>query len=389
MTNLREVYLDNGATAYPRAPGTAAAMAEFLDTASGNPGRGGHRLALAASRAIEAARTEAAELLGADPERTLLGPGATFWLNTVLVSRLESGTRVVTSALEHNAVMRPLRHLESTRGIDVAVVEGGGFHGVPTPQEVAARVAEAPTDLVVLSHASNVSGNVLPVAAVARAVAPVPVVVDAAQTAGSLAIDFAAMGVAALACSGHKGLLGPPGVGLLLLAPGFEVEPLLRGGTGSRSESEEMPEFLPDRLEAGTINGPGAAGLGAACRWLRNHTVEAVAEHVHRLVRRLAEGLREIPGTCLHEWEDGTPHTGIVSFTLEGHDVGAVAGWLDRSHGIMLRAGLHCAPAAHRRLGTFPEGTLRAGIGPFNTEDDVDSLVVAIRDATGRRMSSS
>ncbi|MFV2073717.1 MAG: aminotransferase class V-fold PLP-dependent enzyme [Thermoanaerobaculales bacterium] len=381
MTHPREVYLDNGATAFPRAPGTAAAMAEYLDTASGNPGRGGHRLALAASRAIEGARTEVAELLGADPERTLLGPGATFWLNTVLVSRLAAGTRVVTSALEHNAVMRPLHHLESAGGVEVAVVDGGSADGVPTPREVAARVAEAATDLVVLTHASNVSGAVLPVAAVARAVAPVPVVVDAAQTAGSLEIDFAAIGVAALACSGHKGLLGPPGVGVLLLAPGFEVEPLLRGGTGSRSESEEMPEFLPDRLEAGTMNGPGAAGLGAACRWLRNHTVEAVAEHVHRLAGRLAAGLRGIPGARLHGWEDGAPHTGILSFTLEGHDVGTLAGWLDRERGIMLRAGLHCAPAAHRRLGTFPDGALRAGIGPFNTSNDIDALVVAVRSA--------
>ena len=382
------IYLDHGATAVPRAPGVSRAVARFLDEESGNPGRGGHRLTVAASRAIEAARAEVAELLGADPERTLLGPGATFWLNTVLSSRLGPGDRVVISALEHNAVMRPLRHLESTHGIEVAVVEGGDPHGVPTPQEVAARVAEAPTALVVLNHASNVSGGVLPVAAVARAVAPVPAVADAAQTAGSLAIDFAALGVAALVCSGHKGLLGPPGIGVLLLAPGFKVEPLVRGGTGSRSESEEMPEFLPDRLEAGTVNGPGAAGLGAACRWLREHTVEAVGEHGLHLVRRLADGLRAIPGARLHGWEDDRPHTGVLSFTVDGADTGELAAWLDRERGIMLRAGLHCAPAAHRRLGTFPDGTLRAGIGPFNTEDDVDSLVVAIRDAAGGRMSS-
>jgi len=382
------IYLDHGATAFPKAPGVSRAMARFLDEESGNPGRGGHRLTVAASRTIETAREDVAAFLGADPERTLLGPGATFWLNTVLSSRLGPSDRVVTSALEHNAVMRPLRHLESTRRVEVAVVEGEDPHGVPTPQEVAARVAEAPTTLVVLSHASNVSGGVLPVAAVARAVTPVPVVVDAAQTAGSLEIDFAALGVAALACSGHKGLLGPPGVGVLLLAPGFTVEPLLRGGTGSRSESEEMPEFLPDRLEAGTVNGPGAAGLGTACRWLREQTMAAIGEHGQRLVRRMADGLREIPDARLHGWDDDRPHTGILSFTVDGADTGELAAWLDRERSIMLRAGLHCAPAAHHSLGTFPDGTLRAGVGPFTTEDEVDSLVVAIRDAAEGKMRS-
>jgi len=383
---MRVCYLDHGATAFPRAPGVAPAMVRFLDEASGNPGRGGHRLAVAAARAIEAAREEVAALLGGDPERTLFGPGATFWLNTVLASHLWHGTRVVVSALEHNAVMRPLRWLEACRGVDIAVVPGSGPSGVPTADEVAACVAEAPTTLVMLSHASNVTGAVLPVAAVAAVVAPVPVVVDAAQTAGSLCIDFSSLGAAALVCSGHKGLLGPPGIGTLLLSPEFEVQPLVRGGTGSRSESEEMPEFLPDRLEAGTSNGVGAAGLGAACSWLRKRKVEVIHEHEQRLVRRLAEGLGEIPSVTLQGWEDAAPHTGILSFTADGVDNGELAAWLDRTRDICLRAGLHCAPAAHRRLGTFPNGTLRAGIGPFNTDADVDSLITAIRDAADGRM---
>ena len=373
------VYLDHGATAFPRAPGVAKAMVRFLDEASGNPGRGGHRLAVAAARAIEAAREEVAALLGGDPERTLFGAGATFWLNTVLASALGGGTRVVASALEHNAVMRPLRFLEENRGVEIIVVEAADPSGVPTPEEIAARIAEAPTALVVLTHASNVSGAVLPVAETVRAVAPVPVLVDAAQTAGTLPINFADLGAAALVCSGHKGLLGPPGIGVLLLAPDFEVEPLLRGGTGSRSESEEMPEFLPDRLEAGTVNGPGAAGLGAACAWLGERTVEAVAEHEHGLVGHLATGLGTVTGVRLHGWTESAQHTGVLSFTLDGIDSGELAAWLDRRHGVCLRAGLHCAPAAHRRLGTFPNGTLRAGVGPFNSEEDIDALVKAVR----------
>lgn len=377
---MRVIYLDHGATAFPKAPAVAPAMARFLDEASGNPGRGGHRLTVAASRAIEGAREDVASLLGADPELTLLGSGATFWLNTVLLTQLNPGDRVVTSSLEHNAVMRPLRWLEASRGVEVAGVPGSDPDGVPTADAFRREVAAKPTAMVVVTHASNVTGALLPVTEIARAVAPVPVVVDGAQTAGSIPVDFGELGVAAFACSGHKGLLGPPGIGVLLLGDGFEIDPLVRGGTGSRSESEEMPEHLPDRLEAGTPNGPGIAGLGAACRWLAEHGVDAVAEHETTLVQRLADGLRELPGVELHGWGDDRPHIGILSFTVAGADNGELAASLDREHRICLRPGLHCAPAAHRRLGSFPNGTLRVGVGPFNSEADVDALVGAVRE---------
>ncbi len=372
------IYLDHGATSFPKAPGVTEAVVRYLDTEAGNPGRGGHRLTVAASRTIEGARDEVASLLGGDPERTLLGPGATFWLNTVMRSVLGRGGRVVTSALEHNAVMRPLRRLEAVEAVEIAMVDGEDPDGVPTPEAFRRRVAEAPTALVVVSHASNVTGALLPVAEIAAAVAPVPVVVDGAQTAGSTPVDFGRLGVAAYACSGHKGLLGPPGTGALLLGGDFDVEPLVRGGTGSRSESEEMPEHLPDRLEAGTPNGPGIAGLGVACRWLAERGVDSIARHERRLARRLADGLRALAGVELHGWRDGAPHTGVLSFTVAGADTGELAARLDREHGICLRAGLHCAPAAHRRIGTFPSGTLRVGIGPYNTADDVDALLMAI-----------
>lgn len=361
-------------------------MVRFLEEESGNPGRGGHRLTVAASRAIESAREEVAALLGGDPERTLFGSGATFWINAIMASHLWHGSRVVVSSLEHNAVMRPLRWYETHRGIQVAVVEGSGTFGVPTAEEVAAVVAEKPTTLVVLNHASNVTGSVLPVEEIITAVAPVPVVVDAAQTAGSLPIDFTTLGAAALVCSGHKGLLGPPGIGVLMLSPDFDVDPLVRGGTGSRSESEEMPEHLPDRLEAGTPNGVCAAGLGAACSWLRRHSVEAVEFHAQQFVGRLAPGLTEGNKVRLYGWNGEAPHTGVLSFTVNGFDSGDLAAALDRDHGICVRAGLHCAPAAHRRIATYPEGTIRVGIGPFNGESDVDALVIAIRDAIVSRM---
>jgi selenocysteine lyase/cysteine desulfurase len=338
-------------------------------------------LTVSASRVVEGAREDVAALLGSDPERTVFGPGATFWINAVLASHLNAGNRVVTTALEHNAVMRPLRWYEKKRRIKVVVVRGRSSDGVPTVNEMVERVTRAPTSLVVMNHACNVTGAVLPVAEVAKAVSPVPVLVDAAQTAGSRPIDFAEMGAAALAVSGHKGLLGPTGIGVLLLAPWFDIEPMVRGGTGSRSESEEMPEHLPDRLEAGTVNTVGAAGLGAACAWIRERTVEAIHDHGRQLLLRLVVGLNRVPGVALRGWESDRPNVNILSFTMRSKDTGELAAWLDQTHGIMVRAGLHCAPAAHQRLETYPNGTLRVGIGPFNTEADIDALIAAINEA--------
>ena len=372
------IYLDHGATSFPKAQGVSAAVAHFIDEASGNPGRGGHQLTISASRAIEDARASVAELLDSDPERTLLGPSATFWLNTILCGRLGPGDRVVTSALEHNSVMRPLRWLEARRGVEVVVVEAASPTGVPTPAEVQNAVNQTPTTLVILNHASNVSGAILPVEEVARVVAPTPVAVDGAQTAGALPVAFSHSGLAAFICSGHKGLQGPSGTGIALLAEDFEIQPLIRGGTGSNSESEDMPIILPDLLEAGTPNGPGIAGLGAACTWLADRTVEAVRHHERTLIKRCINGMRSIPGLHLVGWIEGMPQIGVLSFTIDGEDIGELAAWLDRDRDIALRAGLHCAPAAHRHLGTFPTGTLRVGVGPWTTEDDIDALVTAL-----------
>jgi cysteine desulfurase family protein len=377
------IYLDHAATSFPKAPDVSEAVALFLNQAAGNPGRGGHRLTVSASRVVEGAREDVAALLGGDPERTIFGPGATFWINAVLASRLKAGDRVVTTALEHNAVMRPLRWYEKRRRIKVAVVSGRSPDGVPTADEMIERVTRAPTSLVVMNHACNVTGAMLPVAEVAQAVSPVPVLIDSAQTAGSVPTDFGELGAAALAVSGHKGLLGPPGIGALLLAPWFDIEPLVRGGTGSRSESEEMPEHLPDRLEAGTVNSAGAAGLGAACAWIRERTVAAIHDRGRQLLLRLVAGFNEVPGVFLHGWESDKPRVNILSFTMRGKDTGELAAWLDRTHGIMVRAGLHCAPAAHQRLETYPTGTIRVGIGPFNTESDIDALITAVTDAYG------
>lgn len=372
-------YLDHAATSFPKAPGVADAIARFLAESCGNPGRGAHSFAAAAARVVEAVRRDAARLLDAAPERTIFTPGATIAINTVLASTLGHGARVVVSPLEHNAVMRPLRALERERGVRVDIVQAADPSGVPTPEEVSRDVARAPTALVVMTHASNVSGAVLPVAPIAAAIAPVPLLVDGAQTAGALPFSFRESGAAAFACSGHKALLGPAGTGLLLLREDFHVTPLVRGGTGSLSESEEMPAFLPDALEAGTCNALGLAGLGAALRFVAREGVGAIHARTVARADRLAMRLREIPGVRLHGYRDDAPRLATVSFTVDGRDAGELAHALDREHGFALRVGLHCAPAAHRRLGTFPHGTLRASFGPTTSDDDADRLAAAVR----------
>jgi selenocysteine lyase/cysteine desulfurase len=374
----RRRYLDHAATSFPKAPGVSAAVARCLDESSGNPGRGGHGLTVAASRVVEHARDAVGDLLGADPARVLLGPGATFWLNTVVASLVPAGGRVVVSSLEHNAVMRPLRHLERTRGVRVDALAGEGASGVPSAGEAAEAVRGAPADLVVLTHASNVSGAVVPVEEIAEAVAPVPVLVDGAQSAGALEFRFDETKIAAFACSGHKSLLGPPGTGVLLLAPTTHVAPLVRGGTGSRSESEEMPDVLPDGLEPGTPNVAGYAGLGAACAWIRAQGVDMLAQRQAALAQRLVGALSDVPGVRLVGVEPGAPRLAVASFVVDGLDPGELARWLDAERGLMLRVGLHCAPAAHRRIGTFPDGTLRASLGPLADASDVDMLVEAL-----------
>ncbi len=378
-------YLDHAATSWPKAPGVDAALLRFLAEEGGNPGRGGHSLAVAALRRREGARAAVAELLGGDPERCLLGPGATHWLNVLLQGLLSPGDRVVCSSLEHNAVMRPLAALAAARGVEIVRLAGEALDGVPSPAELRRALAAGPTRLVVFPHASNVSGALLPIAELCAAAGETPLIVDAAQSAGAVPIDFAASGAAALVCSGHKGLLGPPGTGVLLLRPGFAPPPLLFGGTGSRSESEAMPRELPDRLEAGSPNALGDAGLEAAVRWLAQRGVAELHAQALALANHALAGLREVSGVTVLGLRPDVPRMPTFTFRLAGWDQGELALWLDREWGLLLRAGLHCAPAAHRRLGSFPEGGLRASFGPFNTHADADTLVTALQAAAALR----
>lgn len=368
------IYLDHAATSWPKPPEVLRAMTGFLEEAGGNPGRSGHRLSIAAGRIVYDAREAVATLFNApDPLSVIFTANGTHALNLALHGFLAPGDRVVTGNLEHNAVMRPLRHLEA-KGVEVVVA--------PLEPEAARRAITPGTKLVVIAHASNICGAVAPVAEIAALAhaAGALVLVDAAQSAGVLPIDMQAMGIDLLAFTGHKGLQGPTGTGGLVLGSGADasrIAPLLQGGTGSRSEHEVQPEFLPDKFESGTPNGAGIAGLGAGIAWVLERGVEAIHQHELGIADRLREGLGGLPGLAFHG-PATSPSTSVLSFTVQGHHVSDLGLRLDEEAGVLTRVGLHCAPAAHRALGTFPEGTVRFAPGPLTTFAEADAAIAAV-----------
>ena len=386
-----DIYLDNAATSWPKPPVVLEAIKDFLETAGGNTGRSGHRRSIASSRAVSLARERLAELLGAEtPDELIFTKNATEALNVAIYGLADGVDRIVTTSLEHNSVMRPLRDLEQRGGRSVEVVRADGNTGEIDLDEWAAALRRPGRCLAVAVHASNVTGALLPIAAMAAVAADagVPFVVDASQSAGHIPLVLPGLGASAVAMPGHKGLLGPSGTGLLYLAPGVEVEPLIRGGTGSQSESEYQPDFAPDRYESGTLNAMGIVGLGAAAEHLHEVGVERVQDRLTELGRRFRDGLAGADGVTLHGPADPADGVGIASLNVEGVPCATVARLLDDEWGVMTRAGLHCSPAAHRSLGTAPEGTLRFSWGYETSEREIDVAVEAVRTIAARERSA-
>ncbi len=377
------IYLDNAATSWPKPPEVVTAMTDILERAGGNPGRSGHRLSITAAREIYEAREDIANLFHiSDPLRVIFTCNATHAINLALKGLLKTGDRVVTTSMEHNAVMRTLRSLER-QGIQLTIVPCAPDGSLDVNNM--AKAIDVNTRLVVALHASNVVGTILPVAEIASIAhrAGALLLVDAAQTAGTMPIDMQAMGIDLLAFTGHKELQGPPGIGGLVIADADDVvpiEPLICGGTGSRSESEEQPEDLPDKFESGTLNLVGIAGLRAGIRWLKERGIEAIRDHLKILTMSIVEGLATIPQVTIHGTRNTNTCIAVVSFTAAGKRVSEIGMRLDEEHGILSRVGLHCAPAAHRTIGSFPEGTVRLAPGVFTTREDIDTTIQAIED---------
>jgi cysteine desulfurase family protein len=377
-----EIYLDHAATSWPKPPAVLEAIEGFFANAGGNAGRSGHRRSIAASRSVSLARERLADLLGAgSPDEIVFTKNATEALNLAICGLAPDGGRIVTSSLEHNSVMRPLRALEQRGRCAVEIVRADGNTGELDLGEWEARLAADGQCLAVATHASNVTGVLLPIGSMAAIAAErgVPLVVDASQTAGHLPLDLSALGAAAVAMPGHKGLLGPTGTGVLHLAPGVEVEPLIRGGTGSMSELEYQPDFAPDRYESGTLNAVGIVGLGAAAAYLAETGLDCAHAGGTALGRRLRDALADAAGITVYGPADERAGVGILSLNVDGLPCATVARMLDDEWGVMTRAGLHCAPAAHRSLGTAPEGTVRLSWGYGTSEHDVDTAAEAVR----------
>ena len=376
------IYFDNAATSWPKPPGVAAAMTHFLDEVGANPGRSAHRRAVESGRIVYEARETLAELFNvADPLRIVFGANVTEALNLALRGLLRPGDHVITSGMEHNSVMRPLRALER-QGVTVTVVPCSPA-GCLDPADIAAAI-RADTVMIALNQASNVVGTLLPVAEAGRIARQhnLLLLVDAAQTGGAYPVDLEADKIDLLAFTGHKSLYGPMGTGGLVIGERVDLarlNPLKRGGTGSRSELEEQPEFLPDICESGTPNAVGLAGLRAGVRWVLAKGVENIRAHELELSQRLIDGLQEITGVIVYGPRQANRQTATISFNIEGMSPAEVGLRLDDEYGILCRVGLHCAPAAHKSLGTFPVGTVRFGLGAFNTMAEVNIALEAVR----------
>ena len=366
------IYLDHAATSWPKPPAVEEEVVRRLRGMMANVGRSSHGADLRSARLLFDVRSRLARLFGAaDPAHVVFTRGATEGINLVLKGLLRQGDRVAVSPLEHNAVMRPLTRLARERGIEVEALPADPMGRIDVE---AAASLDGRFRIAAIAHGSNVDGLVQDVRALARAMPDTPILLDAAQTAGVVPIDLAADRIAFMACSAHKGLLGPTGVGVLCLSPDHDVAPLIEGGTGSQSEETAQPTFPPDRYEAGTLNIHGIAGLRGALGHIEAHGL--LADHKHRLVSRLLDGLRDAPGIRILAPTDGSAL--LVSITLAGQPPDRVARALERDHGILCRPGLHCAPAAHRHLGTLPQGTVRLAPGFGNTDADIDAAIRAV-----------
>jgi cysteine desulfurase family protein len=386
MPNISEhkgntvIYLDNAATSWPKPESVYQTMDEFLRKKGGNPGRGSHSMAVAAGETVAETRLLIARLINApDIAQVIFTLNCTDSLNLGLKGLLKPGDQVITSCIGHNSLVRPLRKLER-QGVKITRLPPSLEAGVISAQDIEKAITRD-TRLVAVTHASNVTGTIQPIeeyGVVARKHNLI-FMVDAAQTAGRYPIDVQAGNIDLLAFSGHKGLLGPPGIGVLYVGSRVDLNSLREGGTGSYSEQEEQPLALPYRYESGTINSVGISGLGAGLNYIFSEGLEKICAHERYLIDRLTEGLANIPGLILYRSDDEFKQVPIISLNIAGYEPGEVGAILDQAFDVKVRTGLHCAPAAHKTLGTFPLGTIRLSPGYFNTVEEINFTVAAIK----------
>jgi len=376
------IYLDNAATSYPKPKKVGLAMLDFLEKIGASPGRSAHRLSQEAGRLVYQTRENLAKLFNIDdPLRIVFTMNVTEALNLALQGLLVSGEQVITSSMEHNSVMRPLRELERN-GIEVEVIPCSP-QGKLDPEDIKKRIRKN-TKLIVLNHGSNVIGSISPISEVGDLAREYGVLflVDAAQTAGCYPLDMKRDKIDLLAFTGHKALFGPPGTGGLILGERVEVKkliPLKRGGTGSWSEFEEQPDFLPDKYESGTLNAVGLVGLNEGVKFILQEGLEKIRKYELQLTQRLIDGLKEIPGIIIYGEDQIKNRIAVVSFNIRNRLPSEIGLKLDEEYGIMCRVGLHCTPVTHKTIGTFPGGTIRFSLSYFNKIEEIEQTVEGVK----------
>ena len=378
------IYLDNGATTLQKPECVKEALLEAM-ASMGNSGRGVHDASLYAGRTIYRARESLAELLGAAaPEQVVFTANATESLNLVLGGLFGPGDHVITTVCEHNSVLRPLYRLQ---GVELSVLPVKAEAGEERQAGILAydeleSLLRPNTKALIITHASNLTGNItdLERAAAFAKKHSLLLIVDAAQTAGAVPMDMERMGIDVLCFTGHKGLYGPQGTGGVCVRPGLSIRPLKVGGSGIHSFDREHPSEMPAALEAGTLNGHGIAGLGAAARWLLETGVEQIRAREQALLRQFVDGVKGVEGVTLYGNPDLDRRTGIQSLNIRDYDSARVADWLYEDYGIAVRGGAHCAPLMHEALGTREQGVVRFSFSYFNTEAEADEAAAAVRE---------
>lgn len=378
---MEKIYFDNGSTSFPKAPGVGDAIRDIIEHGAYNINRGGYEGAYEVADMVLTTREQLCRLFHFSESRNVVfTPSITYSLNYVIKGLLKPGDHVIVSSMEHNGLMRPLVQM-AHQGVSFDAAQADR-DGVLDPQKVEDLIRPN-TRAVMMLHASNLCGTMLPIQQVGEICARhgLIFVVDTAQTAGVFPIDMEKMHIDALCFTGHKGLRGPQGVGGMLLRDELcsQMTPLISGGTGSRSDSEEVPDFMPDRFESGTMNLPGIAGLHRALTYLEEYDIENIARQELAICQRFIDGALTLPDTRVVGKLDTQGRAAIVSLDFQKMDNAEVSFLLDNQYGVMTRCGLHCAPRAHKSLGTFPQGTVRFSFSHHNTPEEVDTCIEGLR----------
>lgn len=382
----RIIYLDNGATSFPKPQVVIDAVVNYMVNVGANPGRSGHDLSMDSGDIVYKTRKALAELYGIkNPMRAIMCFNGTDSLNLGIRGFLNRGDHVVTTSMEHNSVLRPLNSLKNDGLIDFSVVKGNSY-GLLNPEDISSEIKEN-TKMVIVNHISNVNGVIQPIKDIGKICRDKNIVllVDASQSAGVLSFNLDDAGVDLVALTGHKSLYGPTGTGALLLSDSFDckrIKPVRQGGTGSLSDSDMQPDFLPDCFESGTLNVAGISGLLAGIKYIKSleDGLDSVSSHKKALTEYFIENSKKrVNGFRTYTGRDFYK-SGVVSFRIEGKSISETSSLLNEESGIMCRQGLHCAPLAHKTLGTYPDGTIRFSFGIFNTRNQIDQVLGVLED---------